>query len=71
MKIGKPLILIITPIGIGLGLYEAYRFGSGIFFLMIALLSFIGVAILSIVYTIRRERKEETARRLDENDAAS
>jgi hypothetical protein len=66
MRIGKPLILTITPIGIALGLYEAYRVGPGIFFLMIALMSFIGVAIFSVVRTVRRERAEEERRKRDE-----
>jgi hypothetical protein len=59
MRIGKPLILTITPIGVALGLYEAYRFGPGIFLLMIALLTFISLATLITVRTIRRERKLE------------
>ena len=63
MRIGKPLILTITPIGIVLGLYEAFRFGPGLFFLMVALMSFIGVAIFSIVRTVRRERAEEERRK--------
>jgi putative exporter of polyketide antibiotics len=62
MKIAKPLLLIITPIGVIGGLREAYRLGSGLVFLMIALLTIISVAMISIVRTIRRERAEEDAK---------
>jgi hypothetical protein len=62
MRIGKPLILIITPVGVGLGLYEAWRFAGGLVFLMLALMSVIGVAIGTVVATIRREKAEELER---------
>jgi hypothetical protein len=59
MKIAKPLLLIVTPIGVAGGLYEAHRFGGGLLFLMIALLSVISVAMFSVVRTIKRERAEQ------------
>jgi hypothetical protein len=62
MRIAKPLLLVITPLGVAGGLYEAYRFAGGLAFLMLALLTVITVAMLSVVYTIRRERRAETAR---------
>jgi putative exporter of polyketide antibiotics len=63
MKIAKPLLLIITPIGVIGGVREAYRLGGGLAFLMIALLAIISVAMISVVRTIRRERAEEEAKR--------
>jgi putative exporter of polyketide antibiotics len=62
VRIAKPLLLIITPIGVIGGLREAYRFGGGLVILMAALLTLISVAMLSVVLTIRRERREEEAR---------
>jgi putative exporter of polyketide antibiotics len=59
MKIAKPLLLIITPIGVIGGVREAYRFGGGLAILMVALLTIISVAMISVVLTIRRERAEE------------
>lgn len=59
MRIAKPLLLITTPIGVALGLYEAWRLAGGLVFLMFALLSVISVAMLSVVRTVRRERREE------------
>jgi hypothetical protein len=61
MRIGKPLILTTTTLGVGLGIYEAYHFAGGLVFLMIALMGVIGVAIGTVVATVRRERREEEA----------
>ena len=61
MRIGKPLILTTTTIGVGLGIYEAYHFAGGLVFLMIALMGVIGVAMGTVVATVRRERREEEA----------
>jgi hypothetical protein len=62
MRIAKPLLLITTPIGVAIGLYEAWRLAGGLVILMVALLSLVSVAMFSVVRTIRRERKEEEAR---------
>jgi hypothetical protein len=56
MRIGKPLILTLTPIGVAGGVYEAYRLAGGLVFLMLAMLSLIGVAIGTVVATARREQ---------------
>jgi hypothetical protein len=64
MRIGKPLLLIITPIGVLGGLYEAYRLAGGLVVLMIALIGLLCAAFAQVVYVIR---KEERSRR-DEQD---
>jgi hypothetical protein len=61
MRIGKPLLLITTPIGVGIGLYEAHRLAGGLVFLMAAMLGVITAAIGSVVFTIRREKAAEAA----------
>jgi hypothetical protein len=63
MRIAKPMLLISTPIGLGFGVYEAFRLAGGLAFLMIALVSVIGVAMATVVATVRREKREEQARR--------
>lgn len=68
MRIAKPLLLIITPIGVAGGLYEAYRFAGGLAFLMAMLLSVIGVAMFSVVRTIRREQREEEERNKSQSE---
>jgi predicted MFS family arabinose efflux permease len=59
MKIAKPLLLITTPIGLAIGLYEGYRLAGGLVFLMAAMIGVIAVAMASVVLTIRREREAE------------
>lgn len=66
MKIAKPLLLITTPIGLAFGLYEGYRLAGGLVFLMAAMIAVIGVAMGSVVLTIRRERAAERRAREQE-----
>ena len=63
MRIAKPMLLITTPIGVGFGIYEAFRLAGGLAFLMIALVSVIGAAMATVVVTVRREKREEEAAR--------
>ena len=59
MRIAKPLLLVVTPLGVAIGLYEAYRLAGGLVFLMIMMLTVVTTGIASVVLTIRRERAEE------------
>lgn len=63
MKIGKPLMIGTTALGVGLGLYEGYRFAGGLVVLMFALMSLIGVAMGTLIATVRREKRQEEAAR--------
>lgn len=62
MKIGKPLMMITTPIGLALGLYEGYHLAGGLIVLLVALVGMFGLAMASLVLTIRRERSADAAR---------
>ena len=62
MRIAKPLLLVSTPIGLVFGIYEGFRLAGGLGFLMVALVSLIGVAMGTVVMTIRREKREEEER---------
>lgn len=70
MKIAKPLLLVATPVGLAIGLYEAHRLAGGLVFIMAALITVIGVAMASVVLTVRRERREEEARKAAANPAS-
>jgi len=59
VKIGKPLLLITTPIGLAIGLYEGWRLAGGLVFVMATFIAFLGFAFLTVVLTIRREKKQE------------
>jgi len=63
MKIAKPLLLVLTPIGVVAGLVQGYRVAGGLVVLMAAMLGLVGVAAATIVLTIRRERRREDGRR--------
>jgi hypothetical protein len=56
MRIAKPLLLTMTPIGVAWGLVEAARFHWWLAVLMGALLSVISLFIWSVVRRIRAER---------------
>ena len=58
MRIAKPLILTMTPIGLGWGLVEAARFHWWLAVLMGVLLGVIGLFVWSVVRRIHRERTE-------------
>ena len=74
MRIAKPLLLVTTPIGLAIGLYEGWRLAGGLVFIMAALMLVIGVAMASVVMTIRRERaaeeKKQAALTKSTNDAS-
>ena len=61
MKIAKPLLLITTPVGVIGAVHEAFRLAGGLGFLMLALVSGVGVAIGSLVFAIRREQQQAAA----------
>jgi hypothetical protein len=71
MKIAKPLLLVLTPIGVIGGVIEAFRLAGGLAFLMIAMLLFISAAIGMVVRTIRREEAEEKAKAQRSRDAST
>lgn len=67
MRIAKPLLLVTTPIGLLDGFYECYKLAGGLVFLMVAMVGVLGVALATVIATIRREeaasRKASTASR--------
>lgn len=69
MKIAKPLLLVTTPIGLAIGLYEGYRLAGGLVLIMGALICVIGVAMASVVLTIRRERAAEEEKKKREGSS--
>lgn len=63
MRIAKPLLLVLTPVGVAGGVYEAFRLAGSLAFLMIALLLMIGACFAMLVHTARKERAAELARK--------
>lgn len=64
MRIAKPLLLVTTPIGLAVGLYEGWRLAGGLVFIMAALMLVIAAAFGTVIWTIRRERAEEEKKKL-------
>jgi membrane protein implicated in regulation of membrane protease activity len=58
MRIAKPMLLVLTPIGVGWGLVEAWRFHWWLALLMGTLLSVISAFMWMTVRRIRDERKQ-------------
>ncbi len=58
MKIAKPMMIWMTPVGVAGGLYHGYRLAGGLVFLMTALVALMGVAVATLVSTVRRERED-------------
>jgi len=56
MRIAKPLLLVMTPIGVGWGLVEAARFHWWLAVLMGVLLGVISLFAWNVVRRIRAER---------------
>jgi hypothetical protein len=57
MRIAKPILLVMTPIGVGWGLVEAWRFRPILAMLMGLLLGVVSLFIWLTVRTIRKERE--------------
>jgi heme/copper-type cytochrome/quinol oxidase subunit 2 len=58
MKIAKPMLLVLTPIGVGWGLLEAWRFHWWLAVLMGVLLGVISLFMWGVVRRVRREKRE-------------
>jgi hypothetical protein len=56
VRIAKPLLLVMTPIGVAWGLVEAARFHWWLAVLMAALLTVVSLFVGSVVKRIRQER---------------
>ena len=58
MRIAKPILLVTTPIGVGWGLIEAWRFHWWLAVLMGMLVSVISLFMWMTVKRIRDERRQ-------------
>jgi hypothetical protein len=62
MRIHTLLLLVLTPIGVVVGLIEGYRVAGGLVVLMAGMLLIVGIAALTVVTAVRRERQDQTRR---------
>jgi SNF family Na+-dependent transporter len=59
MKFSSRLLMVITPVGVAIGLYEAWRLAGGLVLLMAVQVLILGLIGVALVRTIRRESKEQ------------
>jgi len=55
MKIAKPLLVVMTPVGVAWGVVEAYRFGPPLAVLMTVLVAVVAAFFWMTVRVIRKE----------------
>jgi hypothetical protein len=60
MRIGKPLLIATTAIGLPIGIYEAFHLAGAMGIVMVMLVGLFGLA---MIWIIRIARAEERARR--------
>jgi hypothetical protein len=58
VRIAKPILLAITPVGVGWGLVEAWRFHCWLAVLMAVLIGIISLFTWMTVKRIREERRQ-------------
>ncbi|MEO8308259.1 MAG: hypothetical protein ABI616_09480 [Pseudomonadota bacterium] len=58
MRIGKPLLLITTPLGLGLGVFEAFRLAPRIAWLLVSALTLFGAGLVWIVLKASAEKRQ-------------
>ena len=61
MRIAKPILFVTTPLGLAIGLREAYRLAGGLVVLMAIMVLLFGIGILGIVRVVRAEARPAQA----------
>jgi F0F1-type ATP synthase assembly protein I len=62
MRIGKPLLITTTAIGLPIGIFEGFHLAGALGFLMVALIAMFGLGMASIVRIVRAEQRAEGKR---------
>jgi hypothetical protein len=55
MKFSRRMLVAITPVGVGIGLYEAWRLAGGLVLLMAFQILILTAVVVGLVRTARRE----------------
>ena len=58
----RRVLLVTTPVGVAIGLYEAWRLAGGLVILMAAQLIVLGLIVGGLVRVVRRESAAERAK---------
>ena len=57
MRIAKPLLMVSTPLGVVVGLYEGYRLTGGMVVLMALMMGIVAAGVASVVRIVRTEHE--------------
>lgn len=63
MRIGKPLLITTTVIGLAIGIYEGFHLAGALGFLLVALIGLFGAAMAWVAAIIRAERRAQQGAR--------
>ena len=69
MRIGKPLLLITTTLGLGLGIYEAFRLAPRVAWLLVLALALFGAGIAWISHQGQRGKTSRPGTGLEAGQA--
>ncbi len=61
MRILRHVLLVTTPVGVAIGLYEAWRLAGGLVVLMASQMIVLGLIVAGLVRVVRREAAAERA----------
>jgi hypothetical protein len=59
MRIGKPLLITTTAIGLPIGIFEGFHLAGALGFVMVTLIALFGLGIAWIVRIVRAEQRAE------------
>ena len=57
MKLGKPILLVTTPLGVAIGLWEGYKLTGGLVVLLFVLIAAFVAAMVMVVNTVLSETR--------------
>jgi hypothetical protein len=57
MRIGRPLLITTTVLGLALGIFEGFRLTGGLIILLLAMIGLFGAGVVWILAAIREEKR--------------
>lgn len=63
MRFSRRMLMVITPVGVAIGLYEAWQLTGGLVLLMAVQISVLAAVMVGLVRAVRRQSREEEERR--------
>jgi hypothetical protein len=63
MKFSRRMLVVMTPIGVVIGLHEAYRLAGGMVILMALQIAILTAVVVGLVRVVRREAAQQGERK--------